>query len=191
MSILVGYKTEGKGTFFMGVDSEENKTKIFMSDDNVGYAFLSSSRAAQVLEMYSRRLLTSFEPKENMRKYVITGLIPMWKEVLEEQGGLTPDGLLPEAFLIAIGDTVIRVEKDFRTVESLSPYFLMGEDPIRALALGCLITLHELYVDNVLPKEGQCESSILESVCANVVGCNFGYSKSIEKIFVPAIKVES
>lgn len=191
MSIVVGYKTEGKGTFFMGVDSAENKTKIFMSNDNVGYAFLSSSRSAQVLEMCSWRVGVSSNPNEDLRRFVIVGLIPMWKEVLELHGGLTPDGLLPEAFLIAVGDTVIRVAEDFSAEELLWPYFLLGEDPTRAFALGSLATLHDLHSSGVTPEKDSFEFSILERVCDNVTARNSGYTKNMEKIFVPAIKMES
>lgn len=164
MTIVVGIEHEG--SVYLGCDSQgsagwekiDRKDPKVFTAHGIGYGFTSSYRMGQILRFHSTEVLSSIR-KSDPYRYVVTCLVPMYREILGEHGyKTTKDGEeRGGTFLIAVDGHLYTIENDFQVSESSADYAAVG--------CGFAYALGHLYATqiNVAP-----EDRLLQSIAAAV-----------------------
>lgn len=154
MTIIVGYKKDGK--VFIGGDTQGSsgwdKTyrkdkKVFISH-GIAYGFTSSYRMGQILMYHSAEVLCNSRD-ENIHKYVVTCLVPMWREILKNNGYIKNDSGREESgqFLIGIDGRLFSIHSDMQVAESSFDYDAVGCG--RTYALGAIMACKSISGDSI------------------------------------------
>ena len=145
MTVIVGLRADDG--VYLGCDSQGsagwNKThrkdpKIFIAH-GIGYGFTSSYRMGQIIRYHSTEVLSNLR-ESDLYGYVVTGLVPMYRQILGDHGyKATVNGEESGGtFLIAIDGRLFKIEGDFQVAESHECYDSVGCGA--SFALGSLYT---------------------------------------------------
>lgn len=133
MTVIVGLKT--KAGVYLGCDSQgsagwdktDRKDQKIFTAHGIGYGFTSSYRMGQILRYHSTEVLSTVREKD-VFGYVVTHLVPMWRNILGEHGYKTNIHGQDEGgiFLIAIDGHLFKIDSDFQVSEGDLDYAATG-----------------------------------------------------------------
>lgn len=147
MTCVVAYKD--KDSIYLGADTQGaagyDKTdradfKVFETH-GILYGFTSSYRMGQILQYHSTKVLSEVR-KEDTFKYVVTHLVPMWRDILKNHGYTTIENNeeFGGSWVVVIDGRIFVIERDFQVGESVLPYSSVGCG--MDYALGAMSILH-------------------------------------------------